>query len=81
MVICTIQHLSKYSKRIISAYISTEPIANFIMKLLLQDRARAVGRSENPGGGASSNVVGIICPPELPKWIWLGPEGYDIPSI
>ena len=25
---------------------------------------RAVGRSENPGGGwTSSNVVGIICPP------------------
>ena len=24
---------------------------------------RAVGRPKNPGGGASSNVVGIICPP------------------
>jgi hypothetical protein len=26
---------------------------------------RAVGKSENPGGGANSNVVGIFCLPPV----------------
>ena len=30
--------------------------------LISGSRFRAVGRSENPGGRASNNVVGIICP-------------------
>ena len=38
---------------------------------------RSVGRSENPGKGATDNVVGIICHPSwnrvsLPAKIWEG---------
>ena len=38
--------------------------------LISGSRFRAVGRSENPWGRASSNMVGIICPPLL-FGIWL----------
>ena len=33
---------------------------------------RVVGVSENPGEGASSIVVGIMCPPPLPALVEMG---------
>ena len=38
----------------------------FEVNVRTYDACRAVGMSENPGGGANNNVVGIISPP--PNW-------------
>ena len=51
------------------------------------NRVRTVGRSENLGGGGSSNVVGIICPPgwdeintSVKIWGCHGTPGSDRPA-
>ena len=49
------------SKNLRSPFLSLPPFAAAAVSLLLSlSEFRAVGRSQNPGRGASNNVVGII---------------------
>ena len=49
----------------------------FISHVLVAKQLRAVRRSENQGGGATNNVMGIICLPGLDRVTYLPKSGDD----